>query len=600
MLAPVRTEGFAHEIAPPVEPTQPGPGETVLGVMLAAPIGSGNAARVWSGLAGEDPVAVKIFDPALRGDEASRAAFARGATAMACLSAGGTPPWILRTLRHAPDGLVLVTDIAESDVNDLVALDWPPHKIVPFFTQVCQAIAAAHGLGVMHRCLKPGNILVSDELTPLVADFDLVDLPALGRESSDAGGYGPYAAPEALSGEAAPAPTADVYSLGRVLYFLLLGRDPDEPASDLPALFPLAGRPQGLLRIIRKCTMRDPAARYQDVDALLADLGRWERADEVGIAGPVFEAAPASSRRFDMLDAPPASVRGGARGSLEDSGPVSVRGPASSRGAALSARASSPGLDEAAPASQRAPLSRRGEAAPASRREGLSSPAILDSTSALWLPRRAEQIAAASGAGIWVALAAAVMLSPLPSAGLLVAVQYGAAAGAALLTLALPRFSSRLISARVAFAALAFVLVHLADASELTSVRLRATLGSADGSARGEAARQLARRGHRDLSGVDLSGVDLSGAELSNVLLGGASLSRANLSGATLMEAEFNGADLSEATAGGADLSGSNAEVATGWATVICDGFTRMPAGWACVEGRPGREEGESAEAGEP
>lgn len=575
-----------------VDPSQLSPGDPVLGVMLAAPIGAGNAARVWSGLDGEDPVAVKVFDPALA-PGASRAVFARGAAAMVRLCAAGAPPWILRARRCSGDGLALVTDIAESDAGDLVALEWPPEKIVPFFAQLCRAVAAAHRLGVVHRCLKPANIMVSDALEPLVTDFDLVDLPALAREDPFAGGYAAYAAPEELAGTGSGAPTADVYSLGRVLYFLLNGRDPDEPVADLPALFPLSGQPQGLVRIIRKCTMRDPAARYQDVAALLADLSRHERAEEVGVAGPVFDAPPASQRspaaRAVVEDSGPVSVRGGpvsTRG-----GPVSTRGgPVSTRGGAPPARASSPGLDEAPPASQRgAALSRRADVTPVPRGSMPSLPAITPAAPEPWLPRRAEQIAAAAGGGVAVALMAALALTAVPSPGLLAAVRYGLAAAAALLTLALPRFERRLVAARLAFAALAAVLVHQADASQLAALRLKASLTSADPAARAEAARLLALGGHRDLSGSDLSGVDLTGAELTGVSFRGANLSRANLGAAALLEVDLEGADLTDAIVSGAHLSGSNAEAATGWATVACDEVTGMPEGWACVGGHPAR-----------
>lgn len=142
-------------------------------------------------------------------------------------------------------------------------------------------------------------------------------------------------------------------------------------------------------------------------------------------------------------------------------------------------------------------------------------------------------------------------------------------------------------ASRAAFARGAAAMARLA------SLRLRATLGSGDARARGEAAQLLARQGHRDLSGRDLSGADLSGAELASVAFRGASLARANLSGATLMEAEFDGADLTEAAAGGANLAGSNAQAAAGWATVACDEATNMPRGWRCAEGRPAWQEEE-------
>ena len=607
-------------------------GERVLGVLLVAPIGSGNVARVWSGLDGEEPVAVKIFDPSLRGDGSARAAFTRGAAAMTRLVAAGgaatsddCPRSIVRLRRRSPDGSVLITDIAENNASDLPALAWPPHKIVRFFGQLCRAMEFAHRAGVVHRCLKPSNILVNDDLEPLIGDFDLVDLPSLARDDAHAGGYAAYAAPEELAGRSSNAPTADIFSLGRVLYFLLQSGEPDEPVVDLPALYPLAGQPQGLVRIIRKCTRRDPMLRYQSVRELLADLERYERVEGVGDAGPVLEAPPPSQRRTDPEEAPgsvrggPASVRGGptsvrggpasARRALslppEDSGPVSVRAPASGRSAPPSGRGLAPAeAEEEAPLSQRAPASfRRAEPAPLSRRPtpgaavAPSAAVVTAPASVPWLSRGAERAAAAAGGAAMLALGVAVALSALPSAGLLGAARIGAAAGAALLTLALPRFERRLVAARLAFAALAAVLVYLADPAGLAALRLRATLSSADPAARAEAVRRLAREGHRSFAGRDLSELDLAGAELSSVDFRGASLARADLAGASLMEAAFEGADLTDANARGADLSGSSAPAAEGWSSVQCDAETHLPEGFACVNGRPAAAPGDSGGA---
>ncbi|AKT42568.1 protein kinase domain-containing protein [Chondromyces crocatus] len=576
----------------PADPAALQPGDTVLDVLLAAPLGVGNVTRVWSGLDGERPVALKIFDPARAEAPGASAAFARGAAAGVRLCAGGAPPGVLPVFRSSPDGLTLVTALAEGDLNDLTALSWTPPQIVPFFELLCRAVQGAHEAGVIHGGLKPSNVFVSDSLEPLVADFGLTDLPSLVAASPDAGGHGPYAAPEALAGEGVLGASADVYSLGRVLYFLLLGRDPDEPVAEVPALFPLSSSPQGLVRIIRRCTARDPAARYQDVAALLHDLERHGQADVVGMAGPVFE--PGAGRRLvDVLDAAPNSQRG-AR-AFDDAGPISTRGGNPSvRGSIPAARPSSPGRGsspglelEDAPISGRPSLSRLSDAGAVSLRGSTAYPE--GSGASTWLPRRAEQALAGAGAFLLVALALWLALSPIPSQGLLLVLRYGAAVGVALLTLALPRFSRRLVPARLAFAALACVLVHLVDASQLVTFRLRASLAAADPAVRAGAARLLVREGHRDLSNRDLSDLDLSYAELSVASFRGANLARANLTGAALTESTFDGADLTGALAHQADLSATNADAAEGWAMLLCDEHTRLPDPWACAGGHPAR-----------
>jgi len=603
-----------------VRPAALQPGDTVFGVTLVAPVGIGNVASVWTGLDGERLVAIKIFDPALLDDHASRAAFIRGGRAMERLAAAGDAlsPFILRLHRRSTDGLMLITDLTESSAVDLPSLGWAPAEMLPFFINICRAVAFAHRAGVIHRGLKPSNILVGEDLEPRVGDFDLIDLPSFVQKHLSAGGYAVYAAPEELLGEGTSSPTADIYSLGRVLYFLLLGEEPDEPVADCPALHALASKPQGMVRIIRKCTMRKPAARYQSVDELIADLERHERVEEVGVAAPAF--APPSSRRLGPsmqpssrlgasappssrlgasappssrlgASAPPPSSRFGA--SAPPSSRMGASAPPSSR---LGASAPPPSsrMGASAPPSSRmgasvAPASMRAGAsvAPRSQRSLQPAPAAPAPEPAWWPKRRTEQLLAAVGALVMVALIAGVALTPTPSASLLVMSRYGVLLGAALLTLALPRFE-RLVLARLSFAAFAMLLVQFVP-GWLTASRLRATLSSKDPLARAKAVRMLTREGHRSFDGKDLSGLDLHAAELSVASFNGAKLERTDLSGAALMESTFDGADVSEAIVRGADLWSTNAQVARGWASVVCDQKTRMPEGWRCSGGHPTR-----------
>ena len=129
--------------------------------------------------------------------------------------------------------------------------------------------------------------------------------------------YSAYAAREIRLGEK-PTTLSDVFSVGRLLYFALLGEEPDEEDDDLPLLRALNGQPPGLVRIIRKCTTRERERRYSDMAALVADLSNWEVAGDVGLKHPegeeVHEAlddeqAPTSSRRGVPSARPSESVR---------------------------------------------------------------------------------------------------------------------------------------------------------------------------------------------------------------------------------------------------------------------------------------------------
>src|SRR5262249_28287809 len=87
----------------------------------------------------------------------------------------------------------------------------------------------------------------------------------------------------------------DIFSLGRILYFLLGGREPPEPSRDQD-MRPLPQTPAGIVEIIRKCTLRDPALRYQRVSDLLDDLARCGDAADSGQPLGVQTEGPLSPR----------------------------------------------------------------------------------------------------------------------------------------------------------------------------------------------------------------------------------------------------------------------------------------------------------------
>src|SRR5262245_31240482 len=105
-----------------------------------------------------------------------------------------------------------------------------PRKCVQLMAKVAHAVHYAHGRGVLHRDIKPGNILLNDQDEPLVSDFGLAKLldgnNDLTRSLTTFGTAG-FIAPEQAGGAAADfTPAADVYSLGAVLFNLIVGRQP--------------------------------------------------------------------------------------------------------------------------------------------------------------------------------------------------------------------------------------------------------------------------------------------------------------------------------------------------------------------------------------
>jgi TolB-like protein/tRNA A-37 threonylcarbamoyl transferase component Bud32 len=166
-----------------------------------------------------------------------------------------------------------------------------PRKCVQLMAKVARAVEYAHSRGVLHRDIKPGNILLNDRGEPLVSDFGLAKLldgnNDLTRSLTTFGTAG-FIAPEQANGAAADfTPAADVYSLGAVLFNVLAGRPPflgsnpvsvirqasETQAPKLRSLVPSLDR--DLETICARCLERDPKARYQSAGDLAADLERW-------------------------------------------------------------------------------------------------------------------------------------------------------------------------------------------------------------------------------------------------------------------------------------------------------------------------------------
>src|SRR5262249_54579678 len=154
-----------------------------------------------------------------------------------------------------------------------------PRRAVALMAKVARAVQHAHAQGILHRDLKPGNILLDGRGEPLVSDFGLAKWldPSrdLTRTPSIFGTPG-YIAPEQVNGSAGKlTPAADVYSLGAVLFHLLTGRPPftgehvlkviqqatQKPAPKLRNLAPELDR--DLQTICAKCLEREPGARYR-------------------------------------------------------------------------------------------------------------------------------------------------------------------------------------------------------------------------------------------------------------------------------------------------------------------------------------------------
>ncbi len=163
----------------------------------------------------------------------------------------------------------------------------PLDRVLKFAQQIAEALAAAHAEGVVHRDLKPQNLLVGNDDQIFVCDFGLAksfEESAIGMTRTGAFlGTPRYMSPEQVEGKPADQ-RADIYAFGLILYEMVTGDVPFTGESTLKVMYQRiqekpknpklinADLPNWLVRIIMRCLEKDPADRYQSAYEILADL----------------------------------------------------------------------------------------------------------------------------------------------------------------------------------------------------------------------------------------------------------------------------------------------------------------------------------------
>ena len=177
-------------------------------------------------------------------------------------------------------------------------------KAAGLLEPIARAVHYAHGRGIVHRDIKPRNILLDTEERPYVADFGLAKSLVAARELTEAGhvlGTAQYMAPEQARGEAAGS-AGDVYSLGATLYELLTGRPPFRAATPAETQRqvidnePVPPRrlnpavPRDLETICLKCLEKEPHKRYSTAEDLADELERFQQGRPI-LARPITRVA---------------------------------------------------------------------------------------------------------------------------------------------------------------------------------------------------------------------------------------------------------------------------------------------------------------------
>ncbi|MDO8614388.1 MAG: protein kinase [Dehalococcoidia bacterium] len=260
-------------------------------------LGSGAMGSVYEGVDRRDdsPVAVKLLHAHLTRDKTYRERFEREAHIGVLLRS----PYTVHLLDYGvqADHYFIVMEFV--DGATLRALmesgPLPAERALGIAVQIARALEEAQARGVVHRDIKPDNILVTPDDSVKVTDFGIARQIAGGTLTMPGGFLGTlsYAAPEQFLGIADH--RSDIYSLGATLYDALTGRPPfrgtlEEMASAVRSQLdvrPLAGQPAAVVQVIQRCLEKEPERRYQSASELAADLDRAARAlDELPGTAP--------------------------------------------------------------------------------------------------------------------------------------------------------------------------------------------------------------------------------------------------------------------------------------------------------------------------
>jgi hypothetical protein len=259
-------------------------GETLAGYRIEHVLGSGGMGTVYEAtqVSLQRTVALKVLAAHLSDDETFRERFRREAMLQAALE----HPHIVTVYEagESDEGLFIATRLVRgTDLKELIEAGLPAPRALDVLAQVASALDAAHAAGLVHRDVKPRNILVDDSGVAYLADFGLIRT-ASGPELTHSGAYVgtlDYVSPEQIRGEAVTA-RSDLYAFAVVLYECLSGEVPFARDTEAALLYAhleeppprlserRAELPPALDDILDRGLAKEPADRFESASALIA------------------------------------------------------------------------------------------------------------------------------------------------------------------------------------------------------------------------------------------------------------------------------------------------------------------------------------------
>ena len=323
--------GEVGDTAPPWQPRRHwtlGPGVVFAGYRIVAELGSGGMGSVFAAerVADRQRVALKILHQDVLDRRDARQRFKREVQALARLRhpgicepiedgvLEGCPYLVMRliegptlaeriaaakaepTSTASPHEPLLTEAMVRGLLPDQNPRGMAPHTaaVLAMVEVIAEALQAAHEQGVLHRDVKPGNVLLEPDGHPVLVDFGLAvhDTADTLTASDDLLGTPAYMPPECITGTSEPDARGDVYSLGVMLFECLTLRLPFTGVSQADLLRAITGnepppllrelqpdRPKAIERVVAAAIDRDPAFRYGSARDLAADLARLRRGE---------------------------------------------------------------------------------------------------------------------------------------------------------------------------------------------------------------------------------------------------------------------------------------------------------------------------------